>query len=48
MNLYQVLEEAICSDSINIKEKLTRQCFEYCSQNELIDSKGFIKYKKII
>ena len=41
MNLYQVLEEAICSDSINIKEKLTRQCFEYCSQNELIDSKGF-------
>jgi len=41
MNLYKVLEEAILSDSIAIKEKLTRECLEYCSQNELIDSKNF-------
>ena len=40
MNVYKVLEEAIYSDSIMIKEKLTRQCFEYCSQNEFIDSHG--------
>jgi len=42
MNVYKVLEEAICSDSINIKEKLIQQCFEYCSQNEFIDSQGFV------
>ncbi len=41
MNLYKVLEEAILSDSIDIKEKLTRESLEYCSQNELIDSKDF-------
>ena len=38
MNVYKVLEEALLSDSIVIKEKLTRQCFEYCSQNEFIVS----------
>ncbi len=37
MNFYKVLEEAIESDCIATKEKLTEQCFEYCSQNELID-----------
>jgi uncharacterized ferritin-like protein (DUF455 family) len=37
MNFYKVLEEAIESDCIATKEKLTQQCFEYCSQNELID-----------
>ena len=41
MNLYKVLEEAIISDSIYIKEKLTRESLEYCSQNELIDSQNF-------
>jgi uncharacterized ferritin-like protein (DUF455 family) len=41
MNLYQVLEEAIASDSIATKERLTQQCFEYCSQNEFIDDHGF-------
>ena len=41
MNLYKVLEEAIRSDSIETKEKLTQQCFEYCSQNELILSNDF-------
>jgi uncharacterized ferritin-like protein (DUF455 family) len=42
MNIYEVLKEAICCDSIVIKEKLTRQCFEYCSQNEFIDSQNFV------
>ena len=41
MNLYEVLEEAIESDNIATKEKLTQQCFEYCSQNELIDEPKF-------
>ena len=41
MNLYKVLEEAIVSDSIDVKEKLTRECLEYCSQNELTDAKNF-------
>jgi len=35
MNIYQVLETAITSDDIDIKEKLTIQCLEYCSQNEV-------------
>ncbi|HIP12627.1 MAG TPA: ferritin-like domain-containing protein [Arcobacter sp.] len=41
MNFYKVLEEAIESDSIATKEKLTQQCFEYCSQNELIEASKF-------
>lgn len=41
MNVYQVLEEAIASDSIATKKKLTQQCFEYCSQNEFIDDLDF-------
>jgi uncharacterized ferritin-like protein (DUF455 family) len=41
MNIYKVLEEAITTDCIDIKEKLTQQCLEYCSQNQLISSKGF-------
>jgi len=41
MNFYQVLEEAIRSDSILTKEKLTEQCFEYCSQNEFIEEPKF-------
>jgi uncharacterized ferritin-like protein (DUF455 family) len=35
MNIYQVLETAITSDDIDIKEKLTIQCLEYCNQNEV-------------
>ena len=42
MNLYETLEEAICSDSIATKEKLTRQCLAYCNQNEFIDSPKFL------
>lgn len=41
MNVYKVLEEAIESDSIATKEKLTQQCFAYCSKNEFIDDLGF-------
>jgi len=41
MNIYKVLEEAITSDCIEIKEKLTQQCLEYCSQNKFISSHGF-------
>ncbi len=41
MNLYEVLEEAIESDNIATKEKLTQQCFSYCSQNGLIDEPKF-------
>ena len=41
MNIYKVLEEAIRSDSIETKEKLTQQCFEYCSQNRFISLNGF-------
>ena len=35
MNIYEVLEQAIISDDISIKEKLAAQCLEYCSQNEV-------------
>ncbi len=41
MNVYKVLKEAITSDCMETKEKLTQQCFEYCSQNEFISSEGF-------
>jgi uncharacterized ferritin-like protein (DUF455 family) len=41
MKLYKILEEAITSDCIETKEKLTQQCFEYCSKNEFISSEGF-------
>lgn len=35
MNMYELLEQAISSDDILIKEKLTAQCLVYCSQNEV-------------
>jgi len=35
MNIYEVLETAIISDDIDIKEKLTVQCLEYCNQNQV-------------
>jgi uncharacterized ferritin-like protein (DUF455 family) len=41
MKLYKILEEAITSDCIETKEKLTQQSFEYCSQNEFINAKDF-------
>jgi len=35
MKFYQVLEQAIISDDILVKEALTTQCLEYCNQNEV-------------
>jgi uncharacterized ferritin-like protein (DUF455 family) len=35
MNIYTLLEQAILSDDIDVKEKLTAQCLEYCNQNEV-------------
>lgn len=35
MNIYELLEQAIVSDDIDIKEKLTVQCLEYCNQNQV-------------
>ncbi len=35
MNIYILLEQAIESDNIAIKEKLTLQCLEYCNQNQI-------------
>ena len=35
MNIYKILETAISSDDIDIKEKLTVQCLEYCNQNKV-------------
>jgi len=41
MNIYKVLEDAIITDCIETKEKLTQQCFLYCSKNEFISFQGF-------
>ena len=41
MNIYEVLESAILSDDIAIKEVLTAQCLEYCNQNEVSVEDGF-------
>ncbi|HFQ62174.1 MAG TPA: ferritin-like domain-containing protein, partial [Epsilonproteobacteria bacterium] len=35
MNIYEVLQTAILSDTIRQKEVLTAQCLEYCNQNEV-------------
>ena len=35
MNIYEILETAIMSDDIDIKEQLTVQCLEYCNQNQV-------------
>ena len=35
MNIYKLLEQAIESDNIAVKEKLTLQCLEYCNQNQV-------------
>ncbi|RLA58753.1 MAG: DUF455 domain-containing protein [Epsilonproteobacteria bacterium] len=42
MNLYEVLEQAIISDDILVKEALTAQCLVYCRQNELSVEDTFI------
>ena len=35
MKVYHLLEQAIMSDNISLKESLTAQCLEYCNQNEV-------------
>lgn len=35
MNFYEILEQAILSDDIFFKEKLTAQCLAYCNKNEV-------------
>jgi uncharacterized ferritin-like protein (DUF455 family) len=35
MNIFSLLERAIISDDILMKEELTAQCLEYCIQNEI-------------
>lgn len=35
MNIYALLEQAILSDDILVKEKLSAQCLEYCNKNEV-------------
>lgn len=42
MNIYQVLEQAIISDDILLKEELTSQCLAYCNQNEVSAEKNFV------
>ncbi len=41
MHFYKVLEEAILSDDIDIKDKYTLQCFEYCNQKEVSSEENF-------
>jgi uncharacterized ferritin-like protein (DUF455 family) len=41
MNFYKVLEEAILSDDIDFKEKMTLQCLQYCNQNQVSCEEGF-------
>ena len=35
MNIFSLLERAIMSDDILVKEELTAQCLAYCTQNEI-------------
>ena len=42
MNFYELLEQAITSDEIDVKEKLTAQCLSYCSQNEVSTPNDFV------
>ena len=42
MNIYALLEQAIISDDIFVKEKVTAQCLEYCNQNEVRVEDGFV------
>jgi len=42
MDIYKMLEQAILSDDILVKEALTAQCLEYCSQNEVSVEGDFV------
>jgi len=41
MNFYKTLEQAIESNDILLKEKLTTQCLAYCNQNKVSSSADF-------
>ena len=41
MDFYTELERAITSDDIAVKEKVTRECLAYCSQNEVREVSNF-------
>ncbi|HFU77175.1 MAG TPA: ferritin-like domain-containing protein [Epsilonproteobacteria bacterium] len=41
MNIYEVLERAILSDNIVLKETLTAQCLDYCRHNEMCVEEKF-------
>jgi len=42
MDFYTLLEEAIISDDIAVKEQLTLQALAYCNQNEVREKDGFV------
>jgi uncharacterized ferritin-like protein (DUF455 family) len=42
MNMYILLEQAISSNDIHVKEKSTTQCLLYCNQNEVRAENGFV------
>jgi len=42
MDFYTVLEEAIISDDIGVKERLTLQALAYCNQNEVRAEEDFV------
>ncbi len=42
MDFYGVLEAAILSDDIDLKEQLTLQCLTYCNENEVRAAEGFV------
>ena len=44
MNFYKVLEEAILSDDISLKEKLTLQCLKYCNENQVSIDETFVPH----
>ncbi|MEA2046879.1 MAG: ferritin-like domain-containing protein [Campylobacterota bacterium] len=41
MKFYDILEQAILSDNILLKEELTAQCLAYCSKNEVSQENSF-------
>ena len=42
MNIYEILEQAIISDDIFLKETLTTRCLEYCKHNEVSVGESFV------
>ena len=42
MNIYKMLEQAIISNDIEIKDRVTAECLEYCNQNEVSLENDFV------